>query len=384
MFDSEKLEVGIGMVFLFLMMSLICTGIREFMEGMLKWRAMDLERAIRTLLDDKDGTLSSEFYSHPLVSSLYRGGYDASGVSGQKTGSNTAAGAGASGAARVAGDMPWFARRNLPSYIPSETFAKALIDLIVSEFGKTAGGTAAQPLTVTLLQDRIDKLPSVFLRRAVQSAIDHSSGDLERMKQNLQQWFDGSMDRAAGWYKRRTQTVLFFLGLVVAVALNVDSLYVMSRLMTDKILRDTVVAAAADIKEPVAPGGAADAEKGKPEGLDTSGLVAAKKARDQLNDIGLPMGWADISKAGDGMYRPIQSCKSGTLTDCDGELTPYRAFQMGIGWLITAIGVMLGAPFWFDVLNKFMVIRATVKPHEKSPEEGSEDRTDPKRPPKQD
>jgi hypothetical protein len=35
---------------------------------------------------------------------------------------------------------------------------------------------------------------------------------------------------------------------------------------------------------------------------------------------------------------------------------------------------MLGAPFWFDVLNKFMVIRSTVKPYEKSPPEASEDR----------
>ena len=44
----------------------------------------------------------------------------------------------------------------------------------------------------------------------------------------------------------------------------------------------------------------------------------------------------------------------------------------GAGWLITALAVMLGAPFWFDVLNKFMVIRSTVKPREKSQEEGSE------------
>ena len=30
---------------------------------------------------------------------------------------------------------------------------------------------------------------------------------------------------------------------------------------------------------------------------------------------------------------------------------------------------MLGAPFWFDVLNRLMVIRSTVKPKEKSPDE---------------
>jgi hypothetical protein len=44
------------------------------------------------------------------------------------------------------------------------------------------------------------------------------------------------------------------------------------------------------------------------------------------------------------------------------------------GWLLTALAITLGAPFWFDLLNKIMVIRSTVKPHEKSPEESSEDR----------
>jgi len=37
------------------------------------------------------------------------------------------------------------------------------------------------------------------------------------------------------------------------------------------------------------------------------------------------------------------------------------------GWFLTALAISLGAPFWFDVLDKFMVIRGTVKPQEKSP-----------------
>jgi hypothetical protein len=41
---------------------------------------------------------------------------------------------------------------------------------------------------------------------------------------------------------------------------------------------------------------------------------------------------------------------------------------------VTAIAVSLGAPFWFDVLNKFVVVRSTVKPREKSQEEKSKDR----------
>jgi hypothetical protein len=48
--------------------------------------------------------------------------------------------------------------------------------------------------------------------------------------------------------------------------------------------------------------------------------------------------------------------------------------MVAAGWLLTALAATLGAPFWFDVLNRLMVIRSTVKPHEKSPEEASEDR----------
>jgi hypothetical protein len=35
--------------------------------------------------------------------------------------------------------------------------------------------------------------------------------------------------------------------------------------------------------------------------------------------------------------------------------------------------ISLGAPFWFDMLNKFIVVRSTVKPKEKSPEDPSKD-----------
>lgn len=45
------------------------------------------------------------------------------------------------------------------------------------------------------------------------------------------------------------------------------------------------------------------------------------------------------------------------------------------GWLLTAVAVSLGAPFWFDTLNKLVVVRSTVKPKEKSAEEASKDRT---------
>jgi hypothetical protein len=51
----------------------------------------------------------------------------------------------------------------------------------------------------------------------------------------------------------------------------------------------------------------------------------------------------------------------------------WRLLQLFPGWLITALAISLGAPFWFDLLNKFMVVRSTVKPSEKSQTETSKD-----------
>ena len=55
------------------------------------------------------------------------------------------------------------------------------------------------------------------------------------------------MDRVSGWYKRRTQKILFVLGLAVAVVLNVDAITVAQRLNGDKPLRDAVVGQAANV-----------------------------------------------------------------------------------------------------------------------------------------
>ena len=56
MFGSEILEVAVGLALLFLIVSLICTAAREGLEAIMRTRAMDLERGIRELLDDPDGS----------------------------------------------------------------------------------------------------------------------------------------------------------------------------------------------------------------------------------------------------------------------------------------------------------------------------------------
>ena len=77
----------------------------------------------------------------------------------------------------------------------------------------------------------------------------------------------------------------------------------------------------------------------------------------QLSELQLTIGWPPTNSSGDPRAFPRDSS------------VWFRIF----GWFFTAAALSLGAPFWFDLLNKFMVVRSTVKPKEKSQDEASKD-----------
>jgi hypothetical protein len=326
MFGSPILDVAIGLVFVYLLLSLIATALRETMEAWMKSRAGQLELGIRTLLQDLSGDgLARAVYEHPLIYGLYSGKYEPP----------------AGGGRRV--------RRgsSLPSYIPSASFAAALVD-IVAHTAATAervpAGTQAPPVTLDGLRCAAQRLQNEPVRRALLSAIDLSEGNLRIAQGNIEAWYDSSMDRVSGWYKRETQKILLAIGLGVAVVANVNSLAVASHLYRDQPARAALVNHARN--------------------ADTALGRSMKAVRAELGQLDLPIGWTNTE-----------------LSLPRASLAGIRAYpwwgnvvQPLLGWIMTGLAISLGAPFWFDLLNKFMVIRSTVKPREKSPEEGSEDR----------
>lgn len=354
MFSLDTIDVAIGLALLFLILSLLCTSIREAIEGLMKTRASDLERGVRQLLQD-DGELTERLYQHPLIYSLFAGDY-------QRPNARKLL--------RRGGD--------LPSYIPANQFARALIDMVHQGAGAYSPYAAATPpLTLASVREAATQFPNANIRRAVLSAIDHAQGDLETARRNIENWFDGSMDRVSGWYKRRTQLILFGIGLALAVGLNVDAITVTQRLQQDKALRAVVVARAEAITRQAT---SVEQLAGTPE-----------KLAGQLGSYGFPLGWKggwpapQMAPCQAQADKPCRSLFKEPVTQeaaWTSILSPGAVLQMLIGWLITAIALTLGAPFWFDVLNRMMVIRSTVKPTEKSPDEGSEDR--PKRAPEDD
>lgn len=369
MFGSWVLDVGIGLIVVFILFATICSSVREGIEACMKTRASFLERGIRELLNDKKGTgLNRLLYEHPLIFSLFSGDYQTT-------------------SQRQAPSI--FDRgRNLPSYIPSRSFALALFDLVArgpvrrdpESSGTTllmpASGTLAQapqsllapPLTLEALRARIGELGSEPLSRVMLAAIDTAGGDLEVFLKNIEEWFDRTMERVSGWYRRKTNLIVFLIALVLAGAFNIDSFAIANHLYRNQADRDTIVKQAeamlnkraAEISRQSGALASQQAQstpkpaaKAAPE---ASGAVASQpdaRTNDAnsppllFNDsLSLPIGWTTLDHYASWRVVPL----------------------MLAGWLVTAIAATLGAPFWFDVLGKIMIVRSTFKRYDTSSE----------------
>lgn len=223
LFDSMILEVGIGLVFVFLLLSLVCTAAGEFISRGLAMRSGNLEKGIRNLLNDNEGEdgAASKFYEHPVITALSRRGK----------------------IDKILG------RTAKPSYIPARLFAMVLIDLIAPENNK--------PKTVEELKKTItdtNVLDSCAKKRLI-VIVDDSNGCIETARKNIEEWFNESMDRVTGWYARNVQTVILVLALLISVGANVDTFAIVNDLATDPALRTSIVGTATDITNNSAPSG---------------------------------------------------------------------------------------------------------------------------------
>jgi len=386
MFGSAALDVAIGLSLIYLLFSTICSAVSEILEGFTKNRAKDLERGIRELLCSGDSAATVDhFYNHPLINSLYQGSF----VSAAKK-------------------KWWHVGVSLPSYIPSRSFALAVMDLVlpgtaagssgasgalqspsapstptvvvnaaaptpvVSALGSAAAAAAPAPAVAPspIAQLRAAILSSTFLndqtRRALVALIDAAGDDVAQARQNIEEWYNTAMDRVSGWYKRRTQMILFGLALIIAGSINVDTIGLVNSLSTDKMLRDSLAAAAQEYTKqaaatppqvaPTAPANPANSGAGNSASPCADPECRAEQATQQMKALGLPIGWSGDS---------IAKNPRGYPDDLGGWLLKI------VGWLLTAFAVSLGSPFWFDLLNKFVAVRSTVKPPANSPQPGS-------------
>ena len=301
MFGSDILEIAIGLVFLYFLLSLLCLTVTELLARIFAMRASTLEQAIRNILSEKGGSVFEEFYSHPLIKKL----------SLENAGHGIGQGNGK------------------PSYISPSAFSLVLIDII--------GGhqtSAHAPKTVDDVKAAVAGSGYEELGKLLLTVMGYNTTDLQQAQKNIEAWFKEYMDRVEGWYKRKTQVIVLVLGLALAAMLNADTLTLAEALSSDAALRNTIVEAA--VKE------IGSSTPNQPS--DDATVAQVVTLWEKLDQLNLPLGWV----AADANKQDLREVPSDPMGWADKIL----------GLLITGLLISLGAPFWFDLLQRLVNVRA--------------------------
>lgn len=173
MFGSEILDVAIGLALIYLLLSIICSILDEFVARIFSMRADTLEDGIRYLLNDRAAqNVARDIFEHPLISRL-----------GSKPG----------GFKFLGWDFRWGGK---PSYIPAKTFALALLE-------KSKDG--AQPQNLNDLKDVVSKIQNADVKRSLTSLVEAAEAStvgaqkqLQQARKNVEDWFDSHMERVTG------------------------------------------------------------------------------------------------------------------------------------------------------------------------------------------
>jgi putative component of toxin-antitoxin plasmid stabilization module len=398
------LDVAIGTLFVFLLFSLVVSACNEFILSIFDLRAKFLHQGLREVLGEaKNSTLGEKLRSWTtwkrwLSLGLFRH-TQLDGLT-QKLCEH--------------GLLNAFSRSDKgagtsPSYIPSGAFVITLIDIVRAEANLPSGSAS---LTKKNLRAWIDKLKDSSNRPKLYQSLDSLytavDGDVAAFKTAVEGWFNSSMDRVSGWYKNFSQKWTIFIAIVLAAILNVDTIHIVKVLSNSPNLAKALATQAETYtKSNHAPPTSEELRAAYDK--DKAALTAAKDALAKAvaagGDAAIASARADVQFAEDALDRETKFQKAlGTLSDTSLPLgwniellreiglddeTPvscwhklwepghFRAWVKAhygqfvlllTGWFITALAASLGAPFWFDLLGRFINVRAAGRaPGDKDP-----------------
>ncbi len=458
MTGSVALDVVIGLVFIYLLYSLLASIIQEIVANFLGLRARNLRHGISRMLEDepKRKNVAEEETKKKKVTIFHRAGSDSK----QRLERNFLKDK--EGLPKEFYRQPvikylasgqYFSK---PSYISETDFSKALLDILKKKGGDNLSNLEKIQQTLSQENGFIDKETREFL----QSLLDDAQNDLVKFKVNLEDWFNNTMERVTGWYKRTVQFILIIIGFFIATSFNVNSIAIAKLLSNDMEARENIVALASSYVEenPKVMDRYLDNKSRTPEDskgingndeldrppqvVDTTvsdsaavsqtlevqqdsteaafdakldSLLAIKgKLESDIEDVTKILGFRPVDSL------PILKEFERQLTDAEvvvvkGKLTSkqvlydnrfvvafpstylakntgryYEILCVGCddeekeaqyyaefkdwsyfwgsfwGYLITALAISLGAPFWFDVLNKLIRMRGSLQKTPKS------------------
>jgi hypothetical protein len=372
---GAALDVAIGLIFIYLLVSLFVTALQEFVASKLNKRSDYLVRRVHGLLGDGQDGWSPELtqvWNNPLIKSLKTDG----------------------GGEEDANTPKSQLYKNAPSYIAGPTFAMALVDTL------RPGGVTT--VTMRQLKSAVETMENKELQQALLPMLASAGDKVENFQDHVGHWFDAAMDRTSGVYKRWAQRVTFWLGVGAALLLNINTFGVIDTLWRDPVARAAVVAQAQQAELPHRP----VAKTAPTTGTDTAQPPAAEpptaegqapaeasdaapdevavpaddgttperrdNATDAIQALALPVGWTWENFCQLGHYphegppdRPKPKAKGlGYDFTCTGTprgaaFTLLQVVLTVAGIFITGLAISLGAPFWFGILQTVTNIRSS-------------------------
>jgi hypothetical protein len=298
------LDLVIGLIFIYFLLSLACSAVQEIIASVLKLRPKVLNRWIRDTFSK--GNIGEAILRHKLIDGLT-------------------------------------AKGRMAAYIPSDKFSRVLLDIIHHrQFGD-------KPYTIDSLRQAItatDLLDDDFKRSLLQS-IAEASGEITKVRHEVQAWFDQAMERVSGTYKKKTQTIILCISLVLTSLLNADTIELSRYLYENPAVRQSLADRAEEIAH------------------DSTYREVVKKIKEAKNDTLRPWQNADEAVANiDANVAQLKSIKA----ELDASKLPLGWKKLPENWILkilgllfTALAVSLGAPFWFDMLNKLVNLRSVGK-----------------------
>ncbi len=319
------LDIAIGLTLIYTFLSLLASELTEFLATLLRWRSAQLQRGIMTLLGEAvPGNPHTEEFKNSITGKLYSSSLIAS----------------------ITQRSRWHRRFVGPSYIPSPVFADALIEVLKmleaehpSDLLKETDrpvSELAQLLTRIEASNQISPCLKDNLRRLARSAETRAKTtelQMEQFKQEISLWYEFSMDRLSGVYRRKTKLMTILIGSILAVLINADSLFMLRRISENTATRSVIIENALQI-----------------QGCETdlSSTQCMAQLDTLLDGTTIPIGWHPVN-----FHQQFP------------KYAPTYLLRAVVGWLLTGIAISMGSRFWFQILEQFVEVRETgEKPDE--------------------
>ncbi len=314
MFNSPVLDLVILLSFTYFIGSLVLSAINEAIAGTFRLRQKDLSKGLLHFFLDPQwkSFVKNTLLKSPHLQTLMK------------------------------------TKGKMPAYIPPQNFVLALIENLDGEAYKNgnivSNKTAPGPQNDAASQKDIIPKDALIVLQTIMKQVSNLAENekVQEFEKRVEEFYNNTMDRVTGWYKRRVRRILFVLALVLSVVLNIDTIKIANDAMQDKArLSKAVDNISANLP-------ALDSLNKTPIAVtDSAGNIEIKKTANNANGVLMT-------------YTQTTGYQLGYSGDFKKQWR-NNFWKKLLGVLLTAFALQLGSNYWFDLMNKAVNVRATGK-----------------------